>query len=110
MKTLLLVAVIALLPQLEAKASQMTCNGIDEESGVEYTMNFNFKNMTVNINNEKFEISESYRTDSYLRGVQFINLELDGTEFSHAQILIPWSYYGIAGHFSDYSFSYQIQL
>lgn len=76
-----------------AYAAEMKCDGVTN-NGTKHLVNFNFKEMTVSINGEKHSITSSSRSNSYMKGTQFLEMaSTSGSKLKGVRSAILWSSY-----------------
>lgn len=105
MKTFLFFALTVFMLNT-ALAAEMQCEGRTNE-GKRYAVTFDFSEMSVSIDGDQYQITTSYRSDSYMRGTQFIETaQKADAALSGVRATLVWSSYYATGSFSDNSVSF----
>ena len=89
-----------------AYSAEMRCLGVTN-SGARHSVNFNFNEMTVSINGEKHSITSSSRSNTYMKGTQFLEMSsVAGAKFKGVRSKILWASYYSTGTQFDNSISF----
>ena len=91
-----------------AFSAEMKCQGVTN-SGTRHSVDFNYNEMTVSIDGEKHSITSSSRSNTYMKGTQFLEMSSEvGSKLKGVRSQILWASYYSSGTQFDNSISYVV--